>query len=49
MNQNFEQAIKNELMYEFKRKDLPNKKKVYLSYLDKEWEDLVIEKNFRLM
>ena len=35
----------NELMVEFRGKDLPSKKKEYISYLDKEWDDLAREKN----
>ena len=34
----------NELMAEFKGKDLPSKKE-YVAYLDKEWDDLAREKN----
>ena len=35
----------NEFMAEFRRKDLPSKKKEYVAYLDKEWDDLAKEKN----
>ena len=35
----------NELMAEFKGKDLPSKKNKYVAYLDKEWDDLAREKN----
>ena len=37
--------VMNELMAEFKGKDLPSKKKEYIAYLDKEWDDLAREKN----
>ena len=35
----------NELMAEFRRKDLPSKKKEYVAYFNKEWDDLTREKN----
>ena len=35
----------NELMVEFRGKDLPSKKKDYVAYTDKEWDDLVRERN----
>ena len=35
----------NELMAEFRNKDLPSKKKEYVEYSDMEWEDLAREKN----
>ena len=35
----------NELMAEFRNKDLPSKKKEYVEYSDMEWEDLAHEKN----
>ena len=35
----------NELMAEFRNKDLPLKKKEYVEYSDMEWEDLAHEKN----
>ena len=38
--------IQNELMAEFRRKDLPSKKKEYVAYGDEEWDDLAREKNF---
>ena len=38
--------VKNELMAEFKREDLPSKKKEYVAYVDEEWDDLAQEKNF---
>lgn len=33
-------------MYHIQGKEVPSKKKVYPSYLYKEWEDLTIKKNF---
>ena len=36
--------VQNELMAEFKGKDLPSKKE-YVAYADEEWDDLVREKN----
>ena len=30
----------NELMAEFRGKDLPSKKKEYVAYTDEEWDDL---------
>ena len=36
--------VQNELMTEFKRKDLPSKKE-YVAYVDEEWDDLTREKN----
>ena len=35
----------NELMAEFRGKDLPSKKKEYVAYTDDEWHDLAKEKN----
>ena len=35
----------NELMAEFRGKDLPSKKKEYVAYTDEEWDDLPKEKN----
>ena len=32
--------VMNELMAEFRGKDLPSKKKGYVAYTDKEWDDL---------
>ena len=37
--------VMNELMAEFRGKDLPSKKKEYVAYTDEEWDDLVKEKN----
>ena len=37
--------VMNELMTEFRGKDLPSKKKKYIAYTDKEWDDLAREKN----
>ena len=37
--------IMNELRAEFWGKDLPSKKKEYVSYIDEEWDDLAKEKN----
>ena len=37
--------VQNELMAEFRGKDLPSKKKEYVAYADKEWDDLAWEKN----
>ena len=37
--------VMNELMAEFRRKDLSSKKKEYFEYLDVEWDDLAREKN----
>ena len=37
--------VQNELMAEFRGKDLPSKKKEYVAYADKEWDDLAREKN----
>ena len=37
--------IMNELIAEFRNKDLPSKKKEYVEYSDMEWEDLAREKN----
>ena len=34
----------NELMAEFRGKDLPSKKE-YIAYTDKEWDDIAREKN----
>jgi hypothetical protein len=39
-------VIKNKLMYQFKRKSLPSKKKGFLNYTYQEWEQLVTKKNF---
>ena len=36
--------VQNELMVEFRGKDLPSKKE-YVAYVDEEWDDLVREKN----
>ena len=35
----------NELMAEFRGKDLPSEKKEYVAYTDEEWDDLAKEKN----
>ena len=35
----------NELMAEFRGKELSSKKKKYVAYLDAEWDDLAREKN----
>ena len=37
--------VMNELMAEFRGKDLPSKKKEYVAYIDDEWDDLAKEKN----
>ena len=37
--------VQNELMAEFRGKDLPSKKKEYIAYADEEWDDLAWEKN----
>ena len=37
--------VQNELMAEFKGKDLPSKKKEYVVYANEEWNDFVREKN----
>ena len=37
--------VMNELMAEFREKDLPSKKKEYVAYIDEEWDDLAKEKN----
>ena len=37
--------VMNELMAEFRGKDLPSKKKEYVAYTDEEWDDLAKEKN----
>ena len=37
--------VMNKLMAEFWGKDLPSKKKEYVAYTDKEWDDLTKEKN----
>ena len=37
--------VQNELMVEFRGKDLPSKKKEYVAYGDEEWDDLAREKN----
>ena len=37
--------VMNELMAEFRGKDLPSKKKEYVAYTDDEWDDLAKEKN----
>ena len=37
--------VQNELMAEFKGKHLPSKKKEYVAYADKEWDDLAWRKN----
>ena len=36
--------VQNELMAEFRGKDLPSKKKEYVAYADEEWDDLAREK-----
>ena len=38
-------VIKNELMFEFKEKLLPSKKTGFQKYMDKEWDELALEKN----
>ena len=37
--------VQNELMAEFRGKDLPSKKKEYIVYADEEWDDLAGERN----
>ena len=37
--------VQNELMVEFRGKDLPSKKKEYVAYADEEWDNLAREKN----
>ena len=37
--------VMNELMAEFRGKDLPSKKKEYVAYTDDKWDDLAKEKN----
>ena len=37
--------VMNELMAEFRGKDLPSKKKEYVAYTDEKWDDLAKEKN----
>ena len=37
--------VMNELMAEFRGKDLLSKKKEYVAYIDEEWDDLAKEKN----
>ena len=37
--------VQNEVMAEFREKDLPSKKKEYVAYADEEWDDLAQEKN----
>ena len=37
--------VQNELMAEFRGKDLSSKKKEYVAYKDEEWDDLAREKN----
>ena len=37
--------VQNELMAEFRGKDLSSKKKEYVAYADEEWDDLTREKN----
>ena len=37
--------VQNELMAEFRGKDLPSKKKEYVAYAEEEWDDLAREKN----
>ena len=37
--------VVNELMAEFRNKELSSKKKEYVEYSDMEWEDLACEKN----
>ena len=39
------QIVMNELMVEFRGKDLPSKKKEYVAYTNKEWDDFAKEKN----
>ena len=39
------EIVQNELMAEFRGKDLPSKKKEYVAYADEEWDDLTREKN----
>jgi hypothetical protein len=46
MMRKYNWVIKNELKYQFKGKPLPSKKKGFLNYTDKEWEQLAVEKNF---
>jgi hypothetical protein len=42
----YDRVIKNEFMFEFKRKPLPSKKTGFQKYTDEEWEELALEKNF---
>ena len=37
--------VQNELMAEFRGKDLPSKKKEFVAYANEEWDDLAWEKN----
>ena len=37
--------VQNELMEEFRGKDLPSRKKKYVAYAHEEWDDLAREKN----
>ena len=37
--------VQNEFMAEFKEKDLPSKKKEYVTYADEKWDDLARKKN----
>ena len=46
MMRKYDRVIKNELMFKFKAKPLPNKKTGFQQYLDEEWEELAFEKNF---
>jgi hypothetical protein len=46
MMRKYDRVIKNELMFEFKRKPLPSKKTGFQKYTDEEWEELALEKNF---
>lgn len=46
LNWKYERVIKNEFIYELKMKALPNKKKGFLTYSNKERKDLANMKNF---
>jgi hypothetical protein len=46
MMQKYDWVIKNELMFEFRGKPLPSKKTGFQKYMDQEWEELALEKNF---
>lgn len=46
MMRKYDRVIKNELMFKFKGKPLPNKKTGFQQYSDEEWEELALERNF---